>query len=42
MDSNNNLYLVGQPEGNLDGNTNLGGNDLFLVKYDSAGTKQWT
>ena len=42
MDSNNNLYLVGQTEGNLDGNTNLGGNDLFLVKYDSAGTKQWT
>jgi len=38
MDSNNNLYLVGQTEGNLDGNTNLDDNDLFLVRYDNVGT----
>jgi len=26
----------------LDNNTNSGGNDIFLVKYNSSGTKQWT
>jgi hypothetical protein len=26
----------------LDGNTSLGSTDIFLVKYNSSGTKQWT
>ena len=26
----------------LDGTTNSGGKDIFLVKYNSSGTKQWT
>ncbi len=34
--------MTGGTEGGLDGNTNSGGSDLFLVKYNSSGTKQWT
>ena len=41
-DSSNSIYVFGETSGNLDGNTSLGGRDFFLVKYDSAGNKQWT
>ena len=34
--------MSGKTEGGLDGNTNSGKNDIFLVKYNSSGTKQWT
>ena len=39
--------MTGKTFGGLDGNTNAGSsfggsNDLFLVKYNSSGTKQWT
>ena len=30
------------PIGDLDGNTNTGASDIFVVKYNSSGTKQWT
>jgi uncharacterized delta-60 repeat protein len=42
VDSSDNIYVAGQTSGGLDGNTNSGGNDLILVKYNSSGTKQWT
>ena len=42
MDSSNNIYVTGTTGGGLDGNTGLGGADIFLVKYNSSGTKQWT
>ena len=42
MDSSDNIYVTGHTKGDLDGNTNSGGWDLFLVKYNSSGTKQWT
>ena len=42
VDSSDNLYVTGYTYGGLDGNTNSGGLDLFLVKYNSSGTKQWT
>ena len=39
-DSSGNIYVTGGTEGGLDGNTNSGGWDIFLVKYNSSGTKQ--
>ena len=42
IDSNNNIYIAGYTYGNLDGNTNSGGNDSFLTKFNSLGEKQWT
>jgi len=41
-DSSGNVYVVGYTYGDLDGNTNTGTSDLFVVKYNSSGTKQWT
>ena len=42
VDSSDNIYITGYTEGGLDGNTNSGERDIFLVKYNSSGTKQWT
>jgi len=42
IDSNNNVYITGITQGSLDGNTHAGNNDVFLVKYDSSGSKIWT
>ena len=41
-DSSDNIYVTGYTFGGLDGNTSSGGRDIFLVKYNSSGTKQWT
>ncbi len=41
-DSSNNIYVSGYTLGGLDGNTNSGSADFFLVKYNSSGSKQWT
>ena len=41
-DSSGNVYVTGSTSGGLDGNTSAGSSDLFVVKYDSSGTKQWT
>jgi len=41
VDSKANIYVTGYTEGGLDGNTNSGERDIFLVKYNSSGTKQW-
>ena len=40
VDSSNNIYVTGTTNGGLDGNTHSGGQDLFLVKYNSSGVKQ--
>ena len=40
VDSSDNIYVTGKTSGGLDGNTNSGDYDLFLVKYNSSGTKQ--
>jgi len=42
IDSSGNVYVTGVTFGGLDWNTSAGANDLFLVKYNSSGTKQWT
>ena len=39
-DSSGNVYVTGTTDGGLDGNTNVGGDDLFVVKYNSDGVKQ--
>jgi uncharacterized delta-60 repeat protein len=41
-DSSGNVYVAGNTQGGLDGNTLTGGRDLFVTKYNSAGTKAWT
>ena len=41
-DLSGNVYVAGGTNGGLDGNTNAGNTDLFVVKYNSSGTKQWT
>ena len=41
-DSSDNFYITGATGGGLDGNTLTGTQDLFVTKYNSAGTKQWT
>ena len=42
LDSTNNIYVTGTTNGSLDGNVTSGSRDIFLVKYNSSGTKQWT
>ena len=36
------IYVSGYTEGALDGQTNSGGQDAFLTKYNADGTKAWT
>ena len=40
VDSSGNIYVTGYTYGGLDGNTNSGFSDIFLVKYNSDGVKQ--
>jgi hypothetical protein len=42
VDSSDNIYVTGGTKGGLDGNTNSGGWDIFLIKFNSNGEKQWT
>ena len=42
IDTSNNIYVTGHTEGSFDGNTNSGGSDIFLVKYNTSGAKQWS
>ncbi len=42
VDGSGNVYVAGYTTGNLDGQSNAGGDDIFLVKYDSTGARQWT
>jgi uncharacterized protein (DUF2147 family) len=42
VDGSDNIYVTGSAGGNIDGQTALGGDDVFLTKFNSSGTKQWT
>ena len=42
VDSKNNVYVIGFTEGGLEGNTNIGKQDIFLSKFNSSGFKLWT
>lgn len=41
-DTAGNVYVVGETEGGLDGNTLTGTRDFFMTKYDASGTKLYT
>ena len=42
FDSSGNIYVTGSTVGHLDGNTSSGVEDIFLIKFNSPITKQWT
>ncbi len=42
IDSIGDIYAVGYTSGDFDGNTNIGGWDAILIKYDSNGNKLWS
>ena len=43
VDSSNNVYmLIGYVNGGFDGFNQIGGNDDYIVKYNSSGTKIWS
>ena len=42
IDSDNYIYLTGYTEGKLDGNVHIGGKDIFLMKYNLNGEKEWS
>jgi len=42
VDSSGNIYVAGYTAGAFDGETNSGGNDIFLTKFNASGTRQWT
>lgn len=41
-DNNNNVIITGTTAGDLDGETNSGGLDVFVTKYSPDAIKQWT
>ncbi len=41
LDASGNAYITGYTTGNLGGQTNAGGEDIFIAKYDSSGNNQW-
>jgi len=41
MDVYGNIFVTGYTDGTLDGNVSAGGQDAFLVKYDSSGVMLW-
>ncbi len=42
VDARGNAYVTGWTLGALDNQSNAGGRDVFLTKYDTNGAKQWT
>ena len=42
VDAGGNVYVTGFTDGPLDGQPYVGVQDIYLVKYDSSGTKLWT
>ena len=40
--SDGSVYITGNNDGNLDGQTNNGSKNIFIAKFDSDGTKAWT
>jgi len=42
VEAGGSFYVVGQSPGDFDGETNAGGRDAFLTKYDTNGNVIWT
>jgi len=42
VDSNGNIYVLGNATGDFGSQLNQGSQDVYLTKYDSAGNVQWT
>jgi hypothetical protein len=42
VDSNGDVYLIGNATGNFGSQLNQGSSDVYLSKYDSAGNLEWT
>ena len=42
IDSNENIYVVGTVSADFDGESRIGGNDILLTKFSSAGLALWT
>lgn len=42
IDGDDDVYLAGATNGELDGNANAGWGDIILVKYDASAVRQWT
>ena len=42
VDSAGNIYVAGYSSGDFDNHTNAGNYDMFLVKYNASGSKQWS
>ena len=42
IDENNDIYVVGHTSGSLNGYSNIGGNDGFIIKFDEDGNELWT
>lgn len=41
-DPSRNVYVVGKTTGAIDGQAKHGNQDLFIAKYNTSGTRQWT
>ena len=39
-DTKGNIFVTGYTQGSIDGATSLGGNDVFIIKYDSEGNRK--
>ena len=42
IDASGNVFVTGHTNGGLDGNTTIGNIELYLIKYNKDGIKQWT
>ncbi len=42
VDNSGNVFVTGNVRDDLDGNTNVGENDIFLTKFDNEGNKLWS